>query len=89
MHPLWLIPCGFVVLALFCFGGSVAGGGDRAHVASAARAFAGRWMLMCLGNLWVRWWDGVRGVAEYALYLPAMLIPILGAFLVWRWLRAG
>lgn len=87
MSPLLMIVLGFALLALFCFGGHVAGSGKREHIASAARAFILPWVMVALGNLWIRWWDRQPLMAELLWLVPVVVVPIIGAFAVWRHYR--
>lgn len=89
MPPVVLILAGFVLLALFAYGGKVQGRGEPAYIASAARAFVGPWLLITLGNLWVRWWAGNPLLGEALWLLPAALLPVAAAFLIWRCFTPG
>ena len=79
-----MIPAGLSLLALFLFGGKVAGAGKPDHIASAARAFLGPWLLIVLGNVWVRWWSGYALLSEALWLVPVALVPMAAAFLAWR-----
>lgn len=84
MPPVALIIAGFVLLAVFAFGGKVQGRGEPAYIASAARAFVGPWLLLTLLNLWVRWWGGQPLGTESLWHLFGALLPVVAAFAVWR-----
>lgn len=88
MPPFWAIILGLGLLALFIFGGSVAGQGRRDHMASAARAFVLPWIGIALVNLWIRWWDKQPLSGEIVWLLPVIGVPVAVAFIFWKRFRA-